>query len=86
MKPVVYFSVYTGYRLYFVVHVKKQATGFPDMLSASPLTNAIFYDKIKIAQAVNVEVASLQDSVKGYSDFDKGAVKKFVIDPHGMIV
>ena len=47
--------------------------------------NAILYDKIKIAKAVNVEVISLADSVKGYQDFDKGAAKKFVIDPHGMI-
>lgn len=49
------------------------------------LMNAILYDKIKIADAVNVEVISLQQAVKGYEDFDKGAAKKFVIDPHGMI-
>ena len=47
--------------------------------------NAILYDKIKIAKAVNVEVISLNDSIRGYADFDKGAAKKFVIDPHGMI-
>ncbi|WP_373515514.1 formaldehyde dehydrogenase, glutathione-independent [Persicitalea sp.] len=49
------------------------------------LMNAILYDKIKIAKAVNVEVITLQDAPKGYADFDKGAAKKFVIDPHGMI-
>src|SRR6218665_265466 len=49
------------------------------------LMNAILYDKIKIAKAVNVQVISLADSVQGYRDFDKGAAKKFVIDPHGMI-
>ncbi len=48
--------------------------------------NAILYDKIKIAKAVNVEVITLQDAPRGYADFDKGAAKKFVIDPHGMIV
>lgn len=47
--------------------------------------NAILYDKIKIAKAVNVEVITLQDAPRGYQDFDKGAAKKFVIDPHGMI-
>ncbi len=57
----------------------------PVMKYHRQLMNAILYDKIKIADAVNVEVISLQDSVKGYSDFDKGAAKKFVIDPHGMI-
>ncbi|MCF0068891.1 formaldehyde dehydrogenase, glutathione-independent [Dyadobacter sp. CY261] len=50
------------------------------------LMNAILYDKIKIAKAVNVEVITLQDAPRGYRDFDKGAAKKFVIDPHGMIV
>ena len=57
----------------------------PVMKYHRQLMNAILYDKIKIADAVNVEVISLQDSVKGYDDFDKGAAKKFVIDPHGMI-
>lgn len=46
---------------------------------------AILYDKIQIAKAVNVEVISLLDAPKGYRDFDRGAAKKFVLDPHGMI-
>jgi glutathione-independent formaldehyde dehydrogenase len=57
----------------------------PVMKYHRQLMNAILYDKIKIAKAVNVEVITLQDSVRGYHDFDKGAAKKFVIDPHGMI-
>jgi glutathione-independent formaldehyde dehydrogenase len=57
----------------------------PVMKYHRSLMNAILYDKIKIAKAVNVQVITLQDSVKGYQDFDKGAAKKFVIDPHGMI-
>jgi len=57
----------------------------PVMKYHRQLMNAILYDKIKIAKAVNVEVISLNDSVRGYHDFDKGAAKKFVIDPHGMI-
>lgn len=57
----------------------------PVMKYHRQLMNAILYDKIKIADAVNVEVISLQESVQGYKDFDKGAAKKFVIDPHGMI-
>ena len=47
------------------------------------LMQAILYDKIKIAKAVNVNVITLDESLKGYQDFDKGAAKKFVIDPHG---
>ena len=46
--------------------------------------NAILYDKIQIAKAVNVQVISLDDAPKGYLDFDKGAAAKYVIDPHGV--
>jgi glutathione-independent formaldehyde dehydrogenase len=49
------------------------------------LMQAILYDRIKIADAVNVQVISLDDGPGGYRDFDKGAAKKFVIDPHGML-
>ena len=46
---------------------------------------AILHDKIQIAKAVNVTVISLDDAPQGYKDFDKGAAKKFVIDPHGSV-
>jgi glutathione-independent formaldehyde dehydrogenase len=49
------------------------------------LMMCILHDKIKIAKAVNVTTIKLDDAPKGYKDFDKGAAKKFVIDPHGMI-
>src|SRR5260370_2121637 len=49
------------------------------------LMMAILHDKIQIAKAVNVTVISLDEAPKGYKDFDKGAAKKFVIDPHEMI-
>jgi glutathione-independent formaldehyde dehydrogenase len=49
------------------------------------LMMAILYDKIKIAKATNVTVIKLDEGPKGYKDFDKGAAKKFVIDPHGSI-
>ena len=49
------------------------------------LMQAILHDKIQIARAVNVEVISLADAPKGYMDFDKGAAKKYVLDPHGMV-
>jgi glutathione-independent formaldehyde dehydrogenase len=49
------------------------------------LMQAILSDKIKIAKATNVQVINLKDAPKGYQDFDKGAAKKFVIDPHGMV-
>jgi glutathione-independent formaldehyde dehydrogenase len=48
------------------------------------LMQAILYDKIQIARAVNVTLITLDEAPTGYKDFDKGAAKKFVIDPHGV--
>jgi glutathione-independent formaldehyde dehydrogenase len=48
------------------------------------LMNLILSDKAQIAKAVNATVLSLQDAPRGYSDFDQGAARKYVLDPHGM--
>src|SRR6058998_522203 len=47
------------------------------------LMQAILHDKIQIAKAVNAQLITLDEAPKGYKDFDKGAAKKFIIDPHG---
>jgi glutathione-independent formaldehyde dehydrogenase len=57
----------------------------PVMRYNRQLMQAILYDKTQIAKAVNATVISLDDSPKGYKDFDQGAAKKFVIDPHRML-
>jgi glutathione-independent formaldehyde dehydrogenase len=49
------------------------------------LMMAILHDKVQIAKAVNVTTIPLDQAPQGYRDFDKGAAKKFVIDPHGMV-
>jgi glutathione-independent formaldehyde dehydrogenase len=49
------------------------------------LMQCILHDKLKIAKAVNVQTITLDEAPEGYKDFDKGAAKKFVIDPNGMI-
>ena len=49
------------------------------------LMMAILHDKVKIADAVNATIISLDDAPQGYKDFDKGAAKKFILDPHGMV-
>ena len=46
------------------------------------LMQAIMWDRLRIADIVGVEVISLDDAPRGYSEFDAGAPKKFVIDPH----
>ena len=56
----------------------------PVMRYNRQLMQAILYEKIQIAKAVNVTYISLDDAPTGYQDFDRGAARKFVIDPHGL--
>ena len=49
------------------------------------LMRAILFGKIQIAKAVNVTVITLDQAPQGYKDFDRGAAKKFVLDPHNML-
>jgi glutathione-independent formaldehyde dehydrogenase len=48
------------------------------------LMQAILYGKVQIAKAVNATIISLDEAPTGYQDFDRGAAKKFVLDPHGI--
>ena len=57
----------------------------PVMSYNRQLMQAILYDRIHIADAVNVTLIGLDDAPQGYADFDKGAAKKFVLDPHGSV-
>ena len=49
------------------------------------LMMAILNDRVEIAAAVNATRITLDEASKGYQDFDRGAAKKFVIDPNNMI-
>src|ERR671935_457620 len=49
------------------------------------LMQMILHDRAQIAKAVNATVISLDEAPQGYKDFDSGAAKKFVFDPHGLI-
>jgi glutathione-independent formaldehyde dehydrogenase len=49
------------------------------------LMMSILHDKAHIADAVNATVISLDDAPRGYQDFDRGAARKYVLNPHGMI-
>jgi glutathione-independent formaldehyde dehydrogenase len=46
------------------------------------LMQAILHEKVQPAKACNVTLISLDEAPGGYQDFDKGAAKKYVIDPH----
>jgi len=62
------------------------ATGqCPVMRYHRQLMMAILHDKVQIAKAVNATVITLEEAPQGYADFDKGAAKKFILDPHGLI-
>jgi glutathione-independent formaldehyde dehydrogenase len=55
----------------------------PVMKYNRELMMAILNDKAQIAKAVNATVITLDEAPQGYKDFDKGAAKKYVLDPHG---
>ena len=57
----------------------------PVMRYHQGLMKMILSDRAQIAKAVNATVITLDEAPKGYEDFDSGAAKKFVLDPHGMI-
>ena len=49
------------------------------------LMMAILHDKVAIADAVGATAIGLEDAPQGYADFDQGAAKKYVLNPHGYI-
>ena len=49
------------------------------------LMMAILNERVDISGAVNATKISIDDAKQGYADFDRGAAKKFVIDPHDVI-
>jgi len=49
------------------------------------LMQMILNDRAHIAQAVNATVITLDEAPQGYRDFDKGAAKKFVLNPNDLI-
>jgi glutathione-independent formaldehyde dehydrogenase len=57
----------------------------PVMRYHRQLMQAILHDRVQIAKAVNATVVSLDEAPEGYRDFDKGASKKYVLDPHGLV-
>jgi glutathione-independent formaldehyde dehydrogenase len=57
----------------------------PVMKYNRQLMMAILHDKVEIAKNVNATVLPLEQAPQGYQDFDRGAAKKFVLDPHGLV-
>lgn len=58
----------------------------PVMQYNRALMQAILWNRIDIANVVGVKLISLDDAPRGYAEFDAGAPKKFVIDPHRQLL
>jgi glutathione-independent formaldehyde dehydrogenase len=57
----------------------------PVMRYNRQLMQAILYDKVHPARNVNATTIPLEEAPRGYEEFDHGAARKFLIDPHGVI-
>jgi glutathione-independent formaldehyde dehydrogenase len=57
----------------------------PVMRYNRQLMKAILHDRTQIAKNVNATVIPLDQAPQGYAEFDKGAARKYVLDPHGLI-
>lgn len=49
------------------------------------LMMAILHDRVKIAKAVNATVIGIDDAPQGCAEFDQGASRKYVLNPHGAL-
>lgn len=57
----------------------------PVMKYHRQLMMAILHDRVEIAKAVNATPIGLEEAPRGYQEFDQGAARKYVLDPHGML-
>ncbi|RSM64216.1 formaldehyde dehydrogenase, glutathione-independent [Actinoplanes sp. ATCC 53533] len=57
----------------------------PVMKYNRELMMAILHDRVRIAKNVNATPIPLDQAPRGYQEFDQGAARKYVLDPHGML-
>jgi glutathione-independent formaldehyde dehydrogenase len=57
----------------------------PVMKYNRQLMSAILHDRVQIAKAVNATPIPLDEAPRGYHEFDEGAARKYVLDPHGLL-
>jgi glutathione-independent formaldehyde dehydrogenase len=57
----------------------------PVMKYNRQLMMSILHDKVQIARNVNATVIPLDRAPEGYHEFDQGAARKYILDPHGMV-
>jgi glutathione-independent formaldehyde dehydrogenase len=57
----------------------------PVMKYNRALMMAILHDRVQIAKNVNATPIPLDEAPRGYREFDQGAARKYVLDPHGIV-
>jgi glutathione-independent formaldehyde dehydrogenase len=57
----------------------------PVMRYNRQLMMAILHDRVSIAKNVDATPIPLERAPQGYAEFDQGAARKYVLDPHGLI-
>jgi glutathione-independent formaldehyde dehydrogenase len=57
----------------------------PVMRYNRQLMMAILHDRVHIAANVNATPIPLEQAPRGYAEFDQGAARKYVLDPHGVL-
>ncbi len=57
----------------------------PVMRYNRQLMQAILHDRVQIAKAVNAQPIPLDQAPQGYQEFDKGAARKYVLDPNNYL-
>src|ERR671933_1451894 len=57
----------------------------PVMRYHRELMMAILHDRVQIAKNVNATPIPLDQAPQGYQEFDHGAARKYVLDPHGVL-
>ena len=57
----------------------------PVMRYNRQLMMAILHDRVQIAKNVNATAIPLDQAPQGYQEFDQGAARKYVLDPHGLL-
>ena len=56
-----------------------------DFFTLKPFAEDQLYAELAKALGKKPQVISLDDAPKGYAEFDAGAPKKFVLDPHNIL-
>jgi glutathione-independent formaldehyde dehydrogenase len=57
----------------------------PVMKYNRQLMMAILHDRVEIAKNVGATVIGLDDAPRGYEEFDKGAARKYILNPNDLI-